>query len=56
MLNVNMNEQAALRLVLEFLSVKELITLAMHELNNCDSPKAKENANICFSALEAFLK
>lgn len=56
MLNVNLNEQAALQLVLQFMSVKELITSAMHTLSESDSPKSKDNANLCFSALEAFLK
>lgn len=56
MLNVNFNEEAALRLVLRFLSVEDLITYAMHGLNDAESPKAKDNANVCFNALEAFLK
>lgn len=56
MLNVNLNEEAALRLVLRFLSVEDLITYAMHGLNDAESPKAKDNANVCFNALEAFLK
>ena len=56
MLNVNLNEQAALQLVLQFMSVKELITFAMYALSEGETVKNKENATVCLNALEAFLK
>ena len=56
MLDVNFNELAALQLILRFISVKELISCAMQTLAERDNVKSKDNATVCFNAIEAFLK
>lgn len=47
---------AALRLVLEFVSVKDLLTSAMSTFAEDDSTKAKDNADLCYKAIATFLK
>ena len=53
---VNLNELAALQLVFEFISVPELLTAAMNDFSKGTSIKDKENADLCYKALESFLK
>lgn len=52
---VSLNELAALKLVLEFISVDELLTTAMNEFASHEDVKSKENERICFEALSSFL-
>lgn len=54
MKKVNLNELAALQLVFEFISVPELLTAAMNDFSKGTSNK--ENADLCYKALESFLK
>lgn len=56
MKKVNLNELEALQLVFEFISVPELLTAAMNDFSKGTSIKDKENANLCYKALESFLK
>ena len=56
MMKVNLNEMAALQLVLEFISVKDLLTATMNDFSEKEDVKSKENADLCFKALESFLK
>lgn len=52
---VSLNELAALKLVLEFISIDELLTSAMNEFASHEDVKSKENERICFEALSSFL-
>lgn len=54
--NMNLNDMAALKLVLEFVSVKDLLSSAMNEFASQDDVKAKDNADLCFKAITTFLK
>ena len=56
MMKVNLNEMAALQLVLEFIPIDELLNAAMNDFSEKDDTKSKENADLCFKALESFLK
>lgn len=56
MKKVNLNELAALQLVFELISVPELLTAAMNDFSKGTSIKDKENADLCYKALESFLK
>lgn len=56
MMKVSLNEMAALSLVLEFISVKDLLTAAMNGFSENEDIRSKENADLCFKALESFLK
>lgn len=49
------NEQAAIKLLSTFISLKELITAAMNGFAENDSVKDKENADICYKAIKSFL-
>lgn len=51
MKKVNLNELAALQL-----AVPELLTAAMNDFSKGTSIKDKENADLCYKALESFLK
>ena len=55
MKKVNLNELAALQQVFEFISEPELLTAAMNDSKGT-SIKDKENADLCYKALESFLK
>lgn len=54
-MQLNINEQTALNFVLEFISVKELLTSAMHHFSEENNVQAKDNADTCFKAITAFL-
>lgn len=56
MLNIGLNELAALKLVLEFVNVKDLLTNAMNSFSEKEDTNSKDNANVCFEAITAFLK
>lgn len=53
--NINVNDMIALKFVLEFISVEELLTNVMHQFNSKDDVKSKDNADVCFKAINAFL-
>jgi hypothetical protein len=52
----NLNEEAAMALVGEFISVKELLKSAMKGFSESKDVKSQENADLCFKALQTFLK
>jgi hypothetical protein len=52
----NLNEIAAMALIGEFVSVKELLTAAMKGFAEDKDIKSQENADLCFKALQTFLK
>ena len=47
---------AALMMVLDNISVKELLQQAMDGLSNTNNIKAQSNADICSQAISIFLK
>jgi hypothetical protein len=53
---VNLNELAALKMVLEFINVKDLLSSAMNSFAENEDIKSKDNANVCFEAISVFLK
>ena len=52
----NLNEIAAMALIGEFVSVKELLTAAMKGFAEDKDIKSQENADLCFKALQTFPK
>ena len=52
----NLNEIAAMALIGEFVSVKELLTAAMKGFAEDEDIKSQENADLCFKVLQTFLK
>jgi len=56
MFDINLNELMALKSVLEFVSVKDLLTNAMHNFDETDTTKSRENADIIYKAIQTFLK
>ena len=56
MLKINLNETAALSLVLTNLSVKELLRSAVVGFSNSGSILEQDKANICSQAIDSFLK
>lgn len=56
MYKANLNEMAAMQLVFEYIPFKDLITAAMHTFAKGESIKDKDNADLCFKAIETFLK
>lgn len=52
----NLNEIAAMALIGEFVSVKELLTAAMKGFAEDEDIKSQENADLCFKALQTVLK
>ena len=52
---LTLNEFAALALVLNNLSVRDLIQGAMNTFAESESIKAQDNANICSQAIATFL-
>lgn len=55
-MKLSLDELTALKLVLEFVSVKDLLTSAMNGFAEEDTTKAKDNADLCFKAITSFLK
>jgi hypothetical protein len=53
---VSLDELAALRLILNAISVKDLIHAAMNGFAEKDDTKSQDSANICSEAISAFLK
>jgi len=56
MLDINGNELIALKLVLEFIPTKELLSAAMNGFSEKETTRAKDNADLCFKAVQTFLK
>lgn len=52
----NINDVVALKLVLNYMSAKELIESVMHYLAEQTDVRSKDNADVCFKAIDTFLK
>ena len=52
---VNLNDLAALRLVLEYVSVKDLLTSAMNGFAQKEDTRSQDNADLCSKAVHSFL-
>lgn len=55
-MKLSLNELTALKLVLEFVSVKDLLTSAMNYFAEQEDTHSKDNAGLCFKAITSFLK
>lgn len=55
-MRLSLDEQTALKLVLEFVTVKDLLTSAMHYFAESEDVRSKDNADLCFKAITTFLK
>lgn len=53
---MNLNELAALQLVLEFIPVKDLLSSAMNYMADQEDTHSKDNADVCCKAIATFLK
>lgn len=51
----NINDIAALQMLLSFISVKDLVHAAMNGFAEEDSLTGKENADLCFKVIKAYL-
>ena len=56
MLPLNQNEIAALQLVLQFTTLKELLISAQNGFDDADTTKSHDKADLCWKAVQAFLK
>lgn len=52
---LNINEQMALKSVLEFISVADLLENAMNGFSDKDTERDQDNADIIFKAMQVFL-
>lgn len=50
----DLNEVAAIKLLITFIPLKEIIVAAMHGFAEGNSTKDKENADLCYKALQTF--
>lgn len=51
----NINDMVALQMLLSFISVKDLIQAAMNGFSEEESVAGKENADLCFKVIKAYL-
>lgn len=52
----DINNDVALKLVLNYIEVKELLVSAMHYFAEQTDTQSKENADVIFKAIDTFLK
>lgn len=52
----DLNETAAMRLITQYIPIKDLLSAAMHGFAQNNTVKSQENADICLKAIETFLK
>lgn len=52
----DINNDVALKLVLNYIEVKELLVSAMHYFAEQADVQSKENADVIFKAIDTFLK
>lgn len=55
MSKLNLNELAALQLVLEFIPAKDLLIAAMNQFSEQNDPRSIDNADLCCKAIVSFL-
>lgn len=53
---ITLNEVSALRLVLEYVSVKDLLTCAMTGFAEKQDTRSQDNADLCYKAISSFLE
>lgn len=56
MCELSLDEMAALRLVLEYIPIKDVLTSAMYYLAEQTDVRSKDNADVCFKAINTFLQ
>lgn len=56
MSNISLNELAALQLVFEFVSVKDLLSSAMNHMAESDNINLQDSADTICKAIATFLK
>jgi len=56
MCNLSLDEISALRLVLNYMPIKDVLTSAMHYLAEQTDVHSKDNADVCFKAIDTFLR
>lgn len=55
-MSYDLNETAAMSLIIQYISIKDLLSAAMHGFALNNTTKSQENADICSKAIETFLK
>lgn len=55
-MKLNMNEVAALMLVLNCTTVKELLLASVHGFDEKKDVRSQDLSNLCIQAIEAYLK
>ena len=55
-MKLSMNEMAALMLVLNNITVKELLTACVHGFDEKTDARSKDSSNLCTHAIESYLK
>ena len=55
-MSYDLNGTAAMSLIIQYISIKDLLSAAMHGFALDDTTKSQENADICSKAIETFLK
>ena len=55
-MKLSLDELTALKLILEFVSVKDLLTSAMNYFAEQEDTHSKDNADLYFKAITSFLK
>lgn len=56
MLKINLNELSALEFVLNYISVKDLLTFATLGFAESSTERNQDNADICTKSLQVFLR
>lgn len=56
MLELTTRELLALQLVLKFVPVRELLLSAMNQFATDGTPRAKDNSDVCFKAVQTYLE
>lgn len=54
-MKISLDELTALKLVLEFIPVKDLLTASMHYYADQVDIHSQDNADLCFKAITSFL-
>ena len=53
---ITLDEMSALRLVLNYVSVKDLLTCAMTGFAEKQDTRSQDNADVCYKAINSFLE
>lgn len=56
MCQLSLDEVSALRLVLNYMTVKDVLVNAMHNLAEQTDVHSQDNADVCFKAINTFLQ